>query len=191
MEKSYSGQSSYRFIDRLLRLDGKVLMVVSPFMDEYYAKILTGIASRKKVKIITTGKGAGGSKVVAALSKGVGTGILVKIFFYFAALFAIVAYIGIWYAAEAIAAIGALAFLMMYIRFRNGTRNIEVRVLGGPFVHEKIYICGGEAITGSANLTYSGTHKNVEHIEMTDDPKSVSNLSKHFEELWESQQERA
>ncbi len=184
MMKSYSGQSSYKFIDGLLRSEGKMLRIVSPFLDEHYARFLIGLAGRKQVRIITTGKGIAGSRAVALLSKGIRVGTLLKVFLYFAALFMIVAYLGIWYAAIGIAAAGALILFVEYERFKKGARNIEVRVSGGPFVHEKIYIGSDEAITGSANLTYSGTHRNVEHIEVTDDPSRIAELGRHFEELW-------
>ena len=187
MDKSYSGQSSYKFIDRLMRSESRALMIVTPFLDAYYARFLVGIAASKRVRIITTGKGQGGSEAVAILSGGFKRGTFAKIFLYFTFLVAVTAYLQAWIGALAAAAVAALVLAIAYKRFKRGASNIEIKVSSGPFVHEKIYIGSDEAITGSANLTYSGTHKNVEHIDVTDDPTRMKELNRHFEELWNSQ----
>ncbi|MDE1811173.1 MAG: hypothetical protein KGH66_03965, partial [Candidatus Micrarchaeota archaeon] len=68
------------------------------------------------------------------------------------------------------------------------TRRLEtrlrVRIADKKFVHEKLYIGESTAITGSANLTFNGMHKNIEHIETTADPRKVQELTRHFDELW-------
>ena len=37
---------------------------------------------------------------------------------------------------------------------------------------------------GSANLTYSGMHKNIEHIEVIKEGDRIAELEKHFRQLW-------
>jgi len=87
-------------------------------------------------------------------------------------------------AALGVGLLAAVVLAVIYKRFKQGAGNIEVRVSGGPFVHEKIYIGSDTAITGSANLTYSGMHRNIEHIEITHDPERIAELGRHFNGLW-------
>jgi len=74
------------------------------------------------------------------------------------------------------------AYAVWFILPRH--RNIAIKIVTDRFVHEKMYISESSAIVGSANLTYSGTHKNVEHIEIIRDNKRIKEMDNHFDGLW-------
>ena len=74
--------------------------------------------------------------------------------------------------------------LLLQRRRRKIAKNITVKTTGEDFVHEKLYISDTVAIVGSANLTYAGMHKNVEHIQMVDDKNEITELKEHFNSLW-------
>ncbi|PLJ77109.1 phospholipase D-like domain-containing protein [Infirmifilum sp. SLHALR2] len=61
--------------------------------------------------------------------------------------------------------------------------SLEVRIVES--LHAKIYIIDKKiAVTGSANLTESGLFRNLEHIEVKMEPKTVEENVKMFENLW-------
>jgi phosphatidylserine/phosphatidylglycerophosphate/cardiolipin synthase-like enzyme len=101
---------------------------------------------------------------------------------YFLLLSAAALYLRFYYIAMPIIII-ALVSLALMLKSRHSTA-MQLKVIKDKFVHEKLYISNGTAVTGSANLTYSGMHKNIEHVELTRDVKEVSELTRHFEELW-------
>jgi phosphatidylserine/phosphatidylglycerophosphate/cardiolipin synthase-like enzyme len=101
---------------------------------------------------------------------------------YFALLSAIALYLGFYYIAAPIVALALASFALM-LRSRRSTA-IQLKVIRDKFVHEKLYISNGTAVIGSANLTYSGMHKNIEHVEVIRNGKEVDALKRHFEELW-------
>ena len=100
----------------------------------------------------------------------------------FAAAYLISEYIAALIFLDAMAAWSMFYFIGM----AGGSRKsrMHVRVVRGNFVHEKVYISDSMAITGSANLTYSGMHKNTERIAIIDSRKEIGELRRHFEELW-------
>jgi len=68
---------------------------------------------------------------------------------------------------------------------QNLSDTLEVRI--AESLHAKTYIVDGKlAVTGSANLTESGLYKNLEHIEVKMEPKTVEDNVKVFEEMWKS-----
>jgi phosphatidylserine/phosphatidylglycerophosphate/cardiolipin synthase-like enzyme len=87
---------------------------------------------------------------------------------------------GLLEAAVSISAI-AIAVLLFYSAKRK--KRIIIRKPEG-FVHAKIYISENEAIHGSANLTYNGTHSNIEHIEIIRDNEKIAKLHSEFERMW-------
>lgn len=181
-EEHYSGSSSHKLVDGLISGPGSELLVVSPYIDNYYARALLKASKRKKVRIITSPdaleyrnsflKSLGAQKM-----KGYAKATL-----YFSVLSAVTVCFGLYYMIAPVIAITALMFLLM-LRARNSTA-IQLKVIKKPFVHEKLYVCNGVAVTGSANLTYSGMHRNVEHVDLTRKEELVSALKDHFEELW-------
>ena len=52
------------------------------------------------------------------------------------------------------------------------------------FVHAKMYISGQMAMIGSANLTYSGMHRNIEHMSVIRSSREIGRLASQFWELW-------
>ena len=66
---------------------------------------------------------------------------------------------------------------------RNTSDSLEVRIAEN--LHAKMYIVDKKvAVTGSANLTESGLFRNLEHIEVKMEPKTVEENVKMFESLW-------
>jgi phosphatidylserine/phosphatidylglycerophosphate/cardiolipin synthase-like enzyme len=83
------------------------------------------------------------------------------------------------------AAAAALAALLAHHFYKKrDSGNLEVRFCTNVFVHEKLYIGNDKAITGSANLTYNGLHKNIEHIEVINSIERIGKLKSHFNDLW-------
>lgn len=68
---------------------------------------------------------------------------------------------------------------------RNISDSLEVRV--AESLHAKMYIIDKKiTVTGSANLTESGLFRNLEHIEVKMEPKTVKENVNMFENLWTS-----
>lgn len=178
---SYSGSSSYRYIDRLLKR-GNEIRIVSPYLDSYYATAIRRMARSKRFRILASSIDPDARKV---LGRGFPVMGLALCFFTSTAasyllysLFQSVAYvIGVF--------ILFLICLELSILFSTGSRNVQLKV-PAEFIHAKMYIAEREAIVGSANLTYKGTHRNVEHIEIVHDQKRVDGLRRDFDRLWKA-----
>jgi hypothetical protein len=73
----------------------------------------------------------------------------------------------------------------------NRSQNIQVRVFrsGNTRLHTKAYTGRYGAMDGSANLTYSGIHQNIELLTYKYDPRSIAELyqicKQHFEQAEE------
>ncbi len=181
-ERHYSGSESHMFVDGLISGKGRELLIVSPYIDNYYARALLRASKRKRVRIVTSPDALeyrGSFLGSLSLHKMMG---YAKATAYFSVLFAIGLYLKFYYVVAPIAVI-AMAMFVLMLRSRNSA-NIRLKVIREPFVHEKLYICNGTAVTGSANLTYKGMHRNIEHVEVTSDDQEVAALERHFEELW-------
>jgi phosphatidylserine/phosphatidylglycerophosphate/cardiolipin synthase-like enzyme len=99
-------------------------------------------------------------------------------------LSAVELYLGILYSLYAYALIAvALTLIAGYFASITGNRNISM-VMPKRFVHAKMYISENEAISGSANLTYRGMHRNVEMLEIMHDKESVESMSSTFWKMW-------
>ena len=181
--KSYEGIDSYRRVEPLLNGGGTRLMIISPFISPYYSRMLLRAAGRKKIKIITSGSEIN-RNALKAMQYGRARGYA-KVLLYLFVLAAILFYFGLY----AFAAVAGAAFAAVLGLFVAGSRRkspIDVKVMRDVFVHEKVYISDNRAVVGSANLTYSGMHRNLEHTEVIDDLQEVSRLASHFEKLWDS-----
>lgn len=178
--ESYSGQSSYRHVDALIRRSRRI-MVISPYISNGYARMLAGrAASGAHVRVITSESSVGRG---SALKEGAGFPHA-KALLFLALMDAISVYLGFAYTTIIISALMAILGALAFKRRRDIGLNMEVKVPRGRFVHEKIYLSDDMAITGSANLTYSGMHRNVEHIYVIRDQARVKELRSHFEHLW-------
>lgn len=187
-DELYSGDSSYMFVDELIKNKDNTLRIVSPYISNHYTKMLLGMKRKKDIRIIT-------SRVSleyrnSLLKEFLGLGRFKKymhlmVIFTAAAIFAfLIRFISIGLLASVLDLLTVALFCRAYKR-RTETM-LRVKIADKKFVHEKLYIGDNTAITGSANLTFSGMHKNVEHIERTNDQRKVAELVKHFDELWRS-----
>lgn len=181
-DTQYSGSDCHRYVDALIRGAGD-LDVVSPYIGRGYASMLAGHAGRHRVRVITSAAGRGGDAMRALGGRGGGW---TRTALFLAALCAISAVIGLWYAFAVLAAMTALSAAAAALSRSRGGRNLRVKVSRKVFVHEKLYICGEAAISGSANLTFNGTHRNLEHIEVVVSPAKVAEMQRHFDGLWAS-----
>ncbi len=183
-DTSYSGSDSHRFVDALIMESGN-LDVVSPYISAGYARMLSEHASRYRVRVVTSGMDQnepalsefGHSRAYQKWLKGA---------LFFLLLTALAGALGLYYALAVLAPVTVLlAFgASLFARRRQG--NLRVKVANRVFVHEKLYLCDRVAITGSANLTFSGMHRNVEHLDIAVSRERVEALREHFEELWSS-----
>jgi phosphatidylserine/phosphatidylglycerophosphate/cardiolipin synthase-like enzyme len=175
----YSGKESYKYIDRLLYSGERSLRIISPFISAYYAKRLYRIARRKQVYIITSKAAARDEKE----SK--------KLFYSPSPRLSVIAYLALL--SLIIAALGLYPFFLItvlllciaiFMRIRSTNTKLHVKIVRSDFIHEKLYISDTTAITGSANLTYPGTHKNIESISITRNPEDIKRFRRHFDGLW-------
>jgi phosphatidylserine/phosphatidylglycerophosphate/cardiolipin synthase-like enzyme len=180
----YSGDSSFRYVDKLIKENGKELMVISPYLSGYYTKMLANASQKKHVRVITSGSSAGyrdsiiGNYAVGSL-KG-----HIKAIIFLAILDMISVYLNFIYTTIILTLLIAIIALIAYARYCATSKNLKIKVIREKFVHEKLYIGDNSAISGSANLTYNGMHKNIEHIEVTRDPRKIRELRSHFESMW-------
>lgn len=180
----YSGNSSYAFINKLISNRDKELMIVSPYIGNHYTRKLLKEAGRKRIRIITSESSL---RYPDSMLKGLhnnGLGGYLSAILYFLVLDAIVVYLRFFYI---VALVTILLLLTVYAtagRRRRIEKNIELRTTGSELVHEKLYITDSMAIVGSANLTYNGTHRNIEHIEVIRNRQEIDELKRHFISLW-------
>lgn len=174
----YSGPSSYKHVERLMRRS-KELCIVSPYIDSYYARFLKRISGGKRIYIISSSINgdadlllAGGRSPWFAVTLSL-TLVLVN---YMAFLLkALNAYL---------LGASALAICVSVLMFARKKPNSVKIKKPGAFVHAKMYIADDEAIEGSANLTYSGMHKNIEGISVTRDRDRVYQMKEQFWKMW-------
>ncbi len=185
----YSGSDSYRHIEKLIKGSGSSLKVVTPFISEYYSRMLFEASKRKSVYVIVSRrKGATtGRSQRAAIDflESKAKKVRLKPVLALAALTAVVFSMRYYSAALLLFALTALAAYLSFFS-RLGMPRLHLKVSDGPFIHEKLYITEDTAIVGSANLTYSGMHRNIEHIEIIKDRSRIRELSSHFDRLWVS-----
>ena len=168
----YSGSDTFKYIDKLIRRS-KSLLIISPFIGNYYAEML---AKRGKRTLVITSDDT--LRKVRALRRGRRN--YAKAVAYFIVLDALIFYLHMFaFGIGVLLLLVAMIFLVLYSR-----ANIVVKSTGKTFVHEKMYIGEKEAIIGSANLTFSGTHRNIEHIEIINDMRRIEELKRHFYDLW-------
>jgi phosphatidylserine/phosphatidylglycerophosphate/cardiolipin synthase-like enzyme len=184
-EERYSGSDSYKFVDRMIKEGGSELLVVSPYIDNYYTRVLMRTSRHRRVRVITSPEALLYRNSLLRSIRSTHLKGYAEAAGYFTALSLIVLALRFYYIDVPIIAITAISYALMIRAFRS--RAIRLKVIKDKFVHEKIYISNGTAVTGSANLTYSGMHKNIEHVEKTHDAKYVDALRRHFEELWASE----
>ncbi|MCL5433795.1 MAG: phospholipase D-like domain-containing protein [Candidatus Marsarchaeota archaeon] len=196
--KGYSGSESYKYIDELLNRDSSKIKIITPFIGDYYAKMLKEIAKNKKKKVYLIIAGNQNAEqinknAINILAEGkplrLKTMLLSISILYFVSIFLlknfltlalteviIVLYICI------IGSIMIYAFIKQLSHLKGS--NLKLKIVKNKFIHEKVYITDNIAISGSANLTYSGTHKNIEHIDIIKNREQINELEQHFDKLW-------
>ncbi len=172
----YSGRNCHKHVEKLLRR-GRELLIVSPYIDDHYAKFLVGQRG-KRIRIISSSIE---SKALRRLGKGRPLSGFILIVASILAMNYAASLLGI--PEYPFISASALAVIIAYAMLRKGGRNITIRSPRG-FIHAKMYISEKAAITGSANLTFRGMHGNIEHIELTHDKGKMRELRREFERLW-------
>ncbi len=185
-EITYSGTDSYKYVNKLLK-NGTELWIISPYISFDYAKLLVKYSKKKKIWLITSHNATNlkSIKYFESFSKFYKKILKSAVFFAF---LAIATYLlnfhllfGIMFALTLF-----LGFMSILSFKKKHLPNLKIKFSDKVFIHEKIYISDKEAITGSANLTFSGQHKNIEHIELTDSAEKINGLKIHFHSLWET-----
>lgn len=174
----YSGDSSFKYIDRLIRSRSDKLLVCTPYIDRYYLKMLKRESYKKRVMLISSK--ASEQKISEALRDRRRLYLMLFIIPYSAVLLYL--YMTIRLSSYYLLIPILLAAIAAALSRNN---RIRVKIIKSSFVHEKIYINDNTAIVGSANLTFQGTHKNIEHIRVISDPAKVGEMSEYFDRLWE------
>ncbi len=175
-KRSFSGSSSYRHVEPFIR-NGRDICIVSPYIDPYYAGFLARISRGRRIRIISSSIG----KEAAAL---LGKRLSVGRFAAFLLIAVAELYVGIALSVYTYSLAAVLITLSAgYILSNVRNRGIEL-LIPKEFIHAKMYITEKGAITGSANLTYRGMHKNVEMIEITDDEEEIKGMRDTFYKMW-------
>lgn len=183
MDGGYSGNESYKFVDKLLEAPGEK-RIITPYIDAFYARKLLDASRKGRIWLITS-SAPNNKEAMRLISRGRKHRLLLQSF-YFLALAAILYVVGLHVVAEISCAIGIVLITVMVAmrtHSRGGQRGVEVKVIRSLFVHEKMYLGRDYAIVGSANLTYNGMHKNIEHIETISDAKKLHEMGAHFHKL--------
>jgi len=175
---SYYGQDTYKNVEKLIRSEQNIL-IVSPYIDDYYARYLVNHARGKSIHILS-------SSVKRSAAKKLGSGkpreaiYFVFLVAFFNILFLSIKILEIYFVTVSF----TIAFLWLLYSVLD-KRKIYLRE-PKEFVHVKLYIGDRAAIDGSANLTYAGMHKNVERINVTRDRARIAELKKQFWGMWNS-----
>ncbi|MCL5238930.1 MAG: phospholipase D-like domain-containing protein [Candidatus Marsarchaeota archaeon] len=175
---SYYGKRAYKYVDKLLR-EEKNLLIISPYLDDYYAAYLARLAHGKRLYIISSsirGSAAKRLRRREAGSPAVATFIAVSVNWLLLLL-------NSFNPLLAFATISAGFALLAYSLLHRNSIYLKVPK---EFVHAKLYVGDKRAVEGSANLTYAGMHKNVESVRLITDKREVEELKRRFWTLWNS-----
>ncbi len=181
--RGYSGSDTHRHIDRLINDSSSVLKVVSPFITPDYAGMLQRVSKRKRVYVLTSGAQSAKQNQAISIMRGKRRIMSYKI--VLGLLLVLLGTIALKLFLYSVISAVVLA-LSVVLWLRRPKSNLKLKVVTNRFIHEKLYLSDRSAIVGSANLTYAGTHRNIEHIEMIDDRARIDELSEHFDEMWSS-----
>ena len=172
----YCGIDTHKYINELLNSTGDIL-IVSPYIDSYYAKMLSDSGSGRKIYIIASSIEQEASRLLGSRkSPFMAVGYLLLSLL----LISLSILSGLGRILIIISLIPATVGLGKYLSRKQSV----VLKVPKQFVHAKIYISNRMAITGSANLTYKGTHRNLEQISLIYDKGEISRLRDQFWILW-------
>ncbi|MDE1869648.1 MAG: hypothetical protein KGH71_01520 [Candidatus Micrarchaeota archaeon] len=178
---SYSGKECYRYVDGLIR-GAETLLIVSPYIDKYYAAFLLKNSKGKKVKIISSSIERQARDL---LTRGRFPKEVLFALIWVAALDLLLYFLQFYEYSLYVFLLALLLLLDLLVSASSRPTNIEMRI-PQEFVHVKMYLGGPAAILGSANLTYKGMHVNVEHIELIENADRIRELERQFWTLWNS-----
>jgi len=192
-QETHYGTNSYKYINELIK-ESKELLIISPYIDLYYAKYLLRHAKGKSIRILSSSISKDAKK---ALTKTHGLlGFLISTLFLIASGLAAFVYfptkthilldllLGTSFLIIAVAsAIATFVYLLVYLTDRRLKKGIMLKV-PKRFIHAKLYIGDSYAIEGSANLTFAGTHGNIEQIRVVKGQHEINELKREFEKLW-------
>jgi phosphatidylserine/phosphatidylglycerophosphate/cardiolipin synthase-like enzyme len=173
----YAGHECYKFTERLIQ-NGKEILIVSPYIDAYYAKFLIEKSGSRRIRVISSSMDPKAKKI---LEKKRPVGMLLSILVIILSLDYLSYASRLYFSLFAVPSI--LLIILSLLLFKSRRYSIEVKT-PAEFVHAKMYISENEAIHGSANLTYNGMHKNLEHIEVVREKEKVARLRDEFFRLW-------
>lgn len=190
MIRRYDGQNAGRVLLPLIHSARRQLFVCSPFIGPEYARLLVHKA-RSGVAVYVLTSSASENKthqealaVLTSRSAPMLHRSLILIAFGF--LFLLFGLVrsswALMYLGAMFLAIG-LVYSFRKLQAPRHQSGLQLRI-SRDFVHAKIYGADGViAATGSPNLTFSGLNRNVEHLEVFEEPEA-SPLINSFYELW-------
>jgi phosphatidylserine/phosphatidylglycerophosphate/cardiolipin synthase-like enzyme len=174
-KKVLSGRNSYSEVERLIR-ESRELLIVSPYIDEYYARFLASHSGGRKITVLSSSLDEAAKRIIGRSFSAYSFAL-----FIFAGIAELS--IGILFSAYVYALAAVVITLLSGYLLSWKSSGIRLKV-PKRFIHAKMYVSDKEAITGSANLTYRGMHKNVEMIEILGDKPSVDKLREEFWKMW-------
>lgn len=177
-QKNYHfGNDCYAYVEKLI-IEGKRIYIISPYVDAYYADFIMKNAGGKRIYIISSSIESEARKILSR-SRYRKAFVSVSLFLLLFNLFSYLVHI--YYMQMFL--ISLAAFVVASLAFSAEKHKIRLKT-PKYFTHAKLYISDKAAIQGSANLTYNGMHKNVEHIESIYDQESIGSLRKEFLKIW-------
>ncbi len=157
--KTYVGRHAGTFIENKIVLAKDSVKICSPWIGPKYAKLISNLVDRNvQVKIITTYTSYSNSSDDEEKMYGDTVDILRQI------------------------NISERAFARArYVK----KERFSYKIVKNGLIHAKIYIVDRKyAVGGSANFTYYGQTKNVEHLFYSDEPNEINQLDRDFETIW-------
>jgi phosphatidylserine/phosphatidylglycerophosphate/cardiolipin synthase-like enzyme len=177
-DSNYYGSASHKYVDRLLR-EGSEILIVSPYIDGYYARMIK--KSGRRFYIISSSPTDEAERILSG-----GRSLM----FSFSVSLAVVAadYLAsiLHLLSTALLIVSVLLILVSALYYIRGSPKVVWLRKPRRFTHAKMYVSDKTAIEGSANLTYKGMHENVEHIGVSYDEARISELRKQFWKMWNS-----
>ncbi len=179
-KRSY-GDKAYKVINRIIR-HSRELLVISPYIDEYYAAILKSESRKKHIFIISSSPTKEAQNIL--LSRPLFSRAYASLSAFSA--FAAALLYGLF-------GLKLAGFILLFVAVACAFSAVKLRPhsrihLKTPkkFVHIKMYTSDCGVVTGSANLTYSGTHRNIEQVELSTSTYEIEKSKRYFWKLWDS-----
>ena len=171
----YYGSDTHRYINDLIGKGSEVL-IVSPYVDRYYAEIILEKSRDRKFYLISSSMENDVLRLFNA-----GSQLWIPAYLGLSMiLLGLLLFIG----ATGALLLPSIAPIAIGI-IKNAGKGSGVRLkVPKQFVHAKMYISEGMAITGSANLTYKGTYKNLEQINIIYNKADIDKLRNQFWGMW-------